>query len=716
MPALVRKIVPFNSAARLTNALYQSFILAIGKLWHPLGNWNGLLPKNSDRSAPPQKTAREQAQLVSLVFAVCLSMFLIKALIAFRDLDNPEMPPWIVDGRFLRSLVRVGACCTADFGVGLSCLFFALVSLHLLKSTFYRRIVRLTAQLSAVAAVAYMVANAQIFHVLRRFLTLSQLQLAGGIHLEHSIYEHVTAAVVLSVGLLPLLTLALHLILVRAFPGFWNKAAYFLCRPLVLLILITGMFRVAQEAEQTWWFDEHYSDFAQSPHLLFARSFVADWLDDWESGAGLNDGTSNDAETEGIADFLLGRPQHSANLLVRRPRNIIVIVLESASSLYMQAYGSPLATTPHLNKLKDKGILFSNFYATTDSSVGSALPIFASIYNDPNTVATIMEYPYFPVIGAASWLRKQGYKTCFLAANGRNWQSYRHMADIFLAHGFDVALKEDSPFWHDAQKSFRDEDYKDAELFEDAKRYLRAAGQERFFLLMWNYDTHFPYYSGNSPPWLEERSFPVTVARGEKQEECRSYLRSLRRVDAFIGELYRELVRLKLAEDTLLVVTGDHGEAFGQHGQFYHGDTIYEEEVRVPLILISPLLAPLGTRRNVLGSHVDMWPTITDVCGLPADPAWQGRSLFSQDPPEERRVYFSARTRKRFLGVREGRYKYIWDRKNKEEQLFDLERDLGERVNIARDREPLCLQLRQRLRAWAGFQKRLTLQRLAGGQ
>jgi arylsulfatase A-like enzyme len=128
-------------------------------------------------------------------------------------------------------------------------------------------------------------------------------------------------------------------------------------------------------------------------------------------------------------------------------------------------------------------------------------------------------------------------------------------------------------------------------------------------------------------------------------------------------------------------------------------------------VFINLRLAPLGRRSPVLGNHVDLWATITDVCGLPANPLWQGRSLVGGDAGE-RRVYFHSH--ESALGVRDGKYKYIWDQRERRHLLFDMESDPLKKRNLAGEQPELCAAQHQRVRAWADFQTRLTRERLAG--
>jgi arylsulfatase A-like enzyme len=132
----------------------------------------------------------------------------------------------------------------------------------------------------------------------------------------------------------------------------------------------------------------------------------------------------------------------------------------------------------------------------------------------------------------------------------------------------------------------------------------------------------------------------------------------------------------------------------------------YEEQVRVPLVLINPRLAPLGTRNTAIGSHVDLWATITDVCSLPADPRWQGRSLFVPQIDGDRTFFRGAG--KISFGTRSGRLKYFFDLIGDKHFLFDLENDPGEAKNLAKDFPKRCDELNFAARGWLGRQLELS--------
>jgi arylsulfatase A-like enzyme len=156
-------------------------------------------------------------------------------------------------------------------------------------------------------------------------------------------------------------------------------------------------------------------------------------------------------------------------------------------------------------------------------------------------------------------------------------------------------------------------------------------------------------------------------------------------------------------DSTLVVVVGDHGEAFGQHGHYVHGVDLYEEEVHVPLMLINRRLFH-GETDSTLGGMIDVAPTILDLLGATPPASWQGRSLF--DSLRTRRVYlFTSRSRVLF-GYREGNQKFIYDAGSNSAELYDLVKDPAESSNVIAAWPGTAQAGRERLAAWVQFQRR----------
>ena len=158
-----------------------------------------------------------------------------------------------------------------------------------------------------------------------------------------------------------------------------------------------------------------------------------------------------------------------------------------------------------------------------------------------------------------------------------------------------------------------------------------------------------------------------------------------------------------MLDSTLVVVVGDHGEAFGQHGHYVHGIDLYEEEIHVPLMLINRRLFH-GETDSTLGGMIDVAPTILDLLGGPAPASFQGRSLFDSD--RMGRVYLYTPRSKVLFGYREGARKFIYDAGADATELYDLHTDPGESLNVAGRSPGITLLGKQRLAAWVQYQQR----------
>jgi arylsulfatase A-like enzyme len=637
---------------------------------------------------------RERAKLVSFTVAIALAIFVTKLILASpRFSGQGEASPHTL----LRMVGSTAVCCVEDTLLALS-LWFAVSWLQSLPlGVWYRRALQCGYYLAGLAVLVLLAVEAHVFAVFQCFLNANHLELIDGLRAERSVIDSLTPAVKLTLLGVPLATLTVHLVWMRL--RLWQALGRHLCRPAVVTLVAALLLGGRVLGRPLLAGMPH--DLTRNPHCLLACSF-------FKSTPALSGSVGDDEEF---------RPAQVSErvVLTRRPKNIVLIVGESLSAPCLSLYGGPFAVTPELERRQ--GVVFDNFYATANNSIASGLPLFASTYNDVHHVATVWKQPDFPVPAAAQWLKSLGYSNYFLGAGGgRCWEKYLNMLSAYIDNGgFDLRRDLNHPFWQradDPKRLLRD-DYLDDQLFEDATRLIRDIRDERFFLVLWNYGTHYPYRPGPASANLtfDDACFP-TAPRQEpdKHQWFTDYLRSIHNFDHLVGSFCDELKRLHLDEDTLVVVTGDHGESWGDHGFLMHTQTIFEEEVRVPLVMLSPHLTQLGPRSPTLGSHIDLWPTIMDICDLPCDPRWQGRSLFDRDTSRTRRAYFYGAN---FVGLREGKYKYIWDGRRKK-RLIDLDTDPGERNNLARQEPELCARFEERLRTWANYQTTLVRDRIAG--
>jgi arylsulfatase A-like enzyme len=231
----------------------------------------------------------------------------------------------------------------------------------------------------------------------------------------------------------------------------------------------------------------------------------------------------------------------------------------------------------------------------------------------------------------------------------------------------------------------------DASTVRRALQWIRSLGKgERFFL------TYLPVAGHN--PYEVTRPGPF-----QGRDDFTRYLNALHEGDEAFGDLLEGLRALGLEDDTVVIVAGDHGEAFGEHpGNFAHTMFTYEENVRVPYIVAAPGAVNGQLRVQRIASIIDTAPTILDLLGLPSEASHQGTSLLG---PESRMALFFTDYSIGWLGLADGCWKYLFEMDSNRSRLFDVCGDPGETRDRARDLPERVSSYRTRVRTWAAAQK-----------
>jgi lipoteichoic acid synthase len=397
-----------------------------------------------------------------------------------------------------------------------------------------------------------------------------------------------------------------------------------------------------------------------------------------------------------------GRTPGATPLSGKGIRNVIVIVLESVPASYVEPYGGPYPATPELTRYSHQSLVFENIYANCPATSFSLVSLLLSTYGGLSFQGLTERRPDASFPSLSSELKQRSYRTAFFSsADLRHQQS-----DSFLAHRqFDVVrdlrgFPCDTPVLRASTARWPFLDGVDDQCtFSALEEWIQADTATPYFAVLWTMMTHYPYFPGPAPA-----DFGV----GEKFNR---YLNALRYDDRLLGQMLKALEERGQDRSTLVVVVGDHGQSFGQHGQWTHGQNIYEESVHVPLMFIHPALH--GERSGVVGGMIDIGPTILEILGLETPARWQGRSLFS--PERTGRAYFFAPFSDLLFGFREGPTKVIYDASDNHFEVYDLEKDPKEAVNRRSDAGETIGMGRQRLAAWAQYQNRMMLGLLAGG-
>jgi arylsulfatase A-like enzyme len=405
------------------------------------------------------------------------------------------------------------------------------------------------------------------------------------------------------------------------------------------------------------------------------------------------------ADFEPLRQALMRGPLSQARggtrlVAARRPPNVILLVLESVAARWTSLNHGLYDSTPNLRTESSRGVVFDNFYAHIGRSSNSLGSILLSTFPKLGFSDLTEEYPRLPGTSIASVFRDRGYRTAFVTPSDLDWADWRS----FLDHrGFGEVIDHHQLPCPTLLSSWGMEDRC---AVDGMTQFIEKDPARPFFLMAWTQQTHHPYEPTPGVPLIEFVREPVTDAY-----DLGRYLNVLHETDRHIERLFETIRRAGLAGDTLIVVTGDHGQAFGDpHDSYMQGRTVYEEDVNVPLLVWYPRQYKTAARSATIGSHVDLAPTIADLAGFPAPPDWQGRSLFAT--ARAPRAYFYVAEDHFTLGVREDNWKYMFDLREGLEELYDLSRDPSEQRNLAAEQPERSARLRQRLVAWTDANRR----------
>lgn len=550
-----------------------------------------------------------------------------------------------------------------------------------------------------VLCVVYAVVSRQAFSYYSAPLTYQLLQLGGEpARLWSSIEAFVTPGAVLAALALPVTYVLLVIV---------GRRIDYSLRPrnrtvLQALLFAVGLIWLAlgQQLVNSNWFlaqDRHFKD---SPHQVFLESLFRSALNSVPTLG------SSGLVAEDFSDFRPASPSRkglAANVSWPSPppRNVILVVLESVGTRYLSLYGSSLDTTPRLVGEQSNAIVFDRYYAPVGWTAYSLFSLVMAKY-PPMERYNELSFRAATVRGSsvAKVLAEAGYRTAFMSAGDPDWASPGFLEENGFAQvlrGKDLAGAAQVSSWG-TQDRF---------LFDAILGWIDKDENRPFFVMAWTDQTHHPYKIAEGQQ--------VTNVLGADERKAKpslaNYASLIREADAGIGKLLDGLRRRGLAEDTIVVVTGDHGEAFGEpHGRSGHGFSVYDEEVRVPLMVWSPKLSGHAGRSGTVGSHVDLAPTIIDLLGLAHPPGWDGQSLFDTTRPG-RTYMFAAAWGQYLLGLCTGELKYIYDARTGEEELYDLRSDPDELSNIAPSNSQTADRFRRRLAAWVAEEQRRRAER-----
>ncbi len=342
--------------------------------------------------------------------------------------------------------------------------------------------------------------------------------------------------------------------------------------------------------------------------------------------------------------------------------NVLIVTYDTTRADRIGCYGCDEAKTPAVDAMARDGILFSRAFTPSPTTLPSHASLMTGLY------------PYHHGARANNVFHLHDEHTTLAEVLGGN--GYRTAAFI-STFVLDDQFGIDQGFQHfddkldavsDASPHLVSQRTAD-KTFRAADAWLRAAGDGPFFLWVHYYDPHFPYEAPKA--FSDDHMVP--------------YDAEIAFTDFHFGKLLKTLNQLELADDTLVVMFGDHGEGLGQHDEATHGCLVYDSVMRVPLVMRCGTKLGGGIHIDRPVSLVDVMPTILSLLGLEGPGAMDGIDL-TRAATGPRPIYLESLQGladygwAALLAVQEGSTKYIH---GPQDELFDLAADPFERTDLS---------------------------------
>jgi len=363
-------------------------------------------------------------------------------------------------------------------------------------------------------------------------------------------------------------------------------------------------------------------------------------------------------------------PRPATSNLQPVPRHIVLVTIDTLRADRLGCYGNRDVATPNIDRLAHEGALMSEATSHVPLTLPSHVTIFTGLYPAQHNIRDNVS----PSLGAdvttlAEQFERAGFETAGFVS------SVVLSSQTGLARGFRTYSQK-----------FADDEENDARFLNTIQRrgdvatgeavdWIKEHSANRSFVWLHLYDPHDPY----EPPEPYASRYADRPYDGEVAWS-----------DELIGRLDRGLADAGIRDDTLLVVTSDHGEGLGEHRESVHGFFVYQTTLHVPMIARGPGVRP-GTRIDATTRLIDLFPTLLTAAGLPVpgapkrpgrslSRAWSGEETLSDEPSFAESltplVHYGWSD---LRSVRDGRWKYILAPRP---ELYDLSRDAQELNNL----------------------------------
>jgi arylsulfatase A-like enzyme len=395
--------------------------------------------------------------------------------------------------------------------------------------------------------------------------------------------------------------------------------------------------------------------------------------------------------------------------------NIVLITIDALRADHLSCYGYKRKTSPNIDKIAEKGILFKNAMSPSSWTVPSIVSLFTSVYPLNHGIVggfvkdkAVYNQKVFSdnLITLAEILKANGYNTFGVASN-------LHLGEnLGFARGFDYfkcLAFFPAPFVNEIIDSWED----------------KIKESEKFFLWIHYFDPHLPYKPRD--PWIEKYTSKTLTQKLNLSKKKRFELMQLipmfkkdsqalsnlialydseiNYVDSFIGKLIK---KFGLDKNSLIIIAADHGEEFLEHGQVEHGNNLYQETTHIPLII----KLPYSTKKEISEEYVtllDIMPTTLDLLNIKVTDRIIGKSLFAD---KRSGYFFSELSKFLFLKtIQTPEWKYIYNYTAKTEELYNIKLDPLEYNNLTDKNTKQRTKLKEQLFKWVSTGRKYPTQK-----
>ena len=348
-------------------------------------------------------------------------------------------------------------------------------------------------------------------------------------------------------------------------------------------------------------------------------------------------------------------------------RNVLLISIDTCRADHLSCYGYESKTTPNIDAMAGEGVLFENVISPVPQTLPShssmltgTIPPYHGVHDNVGGYLADESNITLPEI-----LKEAGFVT------GAAVSAFPLHSQLGLSQGFD----EYHDHFENPDKGRRDRQRVGGETTAVALEWLERNKDKKFFFFLHYFDPHTEHV----PPEPFASQFAGNLYAGE-----------IAYTDYCIGQVFDKLKELDLYDSTLIIITSDHGEMLGEHGESTHTYFIYQGVTRVPLIFKLPGQNKAARIKSIAGL-VDIVPTVCSLLGIETPKNVQGVDLFARSQGENtsgqnRHLYCESLTPTKFkanslLGIVNNRYKYI---QTTRAELYDLLEDPGESNNLVK--------------------------------